>query len=516
MSDSIILSNPVKVTLAELRTVYQSNPPIVIDESLWIGVQRASDVVKSIVADGKAVYGINTGFGLLAQTRIPDDKLKELQRNLVLSHSAGVGDNLNPHIVRLIIFLKIVGLAQGHSGVRREVIELLLAFLSHDITPCIPEKGSVGASGDLAPLAHLASALIGVGDVTYQGKILPAEQALASIGCEPLVLEAKEGLALLNGTQVSTGLAIAALFETENLFSAAVAAGSMSVDGLTGSLVPFEDRIHALRRQPGQRSVARVYRSMLEGSGILGSHANCDKVQDPYSLRCQPQVMGACLDMMNYAAGVLEREANAVTDNPLIFEDTLEALSGGNFHAEPVAFAADMLALAIAEIGSISERRTALLVDPNMNNGLPAFLVEDSGLNSGFMIAQVSAAALVSENKGLAHPASVDSIPTSANQEDHVSMATYASRRLHTMAENSANVIAIELLAACQAVEFRAPHVTSPVLQQVLATVRSDVPSYKVDRSFAPDIKAVLMRIRQGDFCRFASGVLPSGANPAV
>jgi len=514
VNNSITLRKPLQVSLAELRAVYQANPTVTIDESLWAGVRRASDVVRSIVGAGKAVYGINTGFGLLAQTRIRDGKLKELQRNLVLSHSAGIGDNLSPRIVRLIIFLKIVGLAQGHSGVRREVIELLLAFMSHDITPCIPEKGSVGASGDLAPLAHLASALIGVGDVTYQGKIMPAEQALASIGCEPLVLEAKEGLALLNGTQVSTGLAIAALFETENLFAAAVVAGSISVDGLTGSMVPFEDRIHALRRQPGQRLVAQVFRSMLEGSGILGSHADCGKVQDPYSLRCQPQVMGACLDIMNYAAGVLEREANAVTDNPLIFEDTLEALSGGNFHAEPVAFAADVLALAIAEIGSISERRTALLVDPSMSNGLPAFLVEDSGLNSGFMIAQVSAAALVSENKGLAHPASVDSIPTSANQEDHVSMATYASRRLHTMAENSANVIAIELLAACQAVEFRAPHVTSAALRRVLEEIRSHVPRYDVDRPFAPDIKAVLKLVRQGDFYRFASGVLPSGAKP--
>ncbi|MEL7450209.1 MAG: histidine ammonia-lyase, partial [Pseudomonadota bacterium] len=376
-------------------------------------------------------------------------------------------------------------------------------------------KGSVGASGDLAPLAHLAAALIGDGDVMHAGERTPAANALRACNLTPLRLEPKEGLALLNGTQVSTALSMAGLFRAENLFAAALVAGALSVDALKGSVTPFDERIHELRRQPGQIAVAAQLRTLLKGSGIVRSHATCDKVQDPYSLRCQPQVMGACLDQMQCAAATLQREANAVTDNPLLFFDGPngpEALSGGNFHAEPVAMAADGLALAIAEIASLSERRLALLVDPTMSNGLPAFLVEESGLNSGFMLAQVTAAALVSENKSLAHPASVDSIPTSANQEDHVSMATYAGRRLGEMAANGINVVALELLAAAQGVEYRAPDTTSPVLARALADVRGVVAPYTRDRFFAPDIDKAAELVESGRFFSLVADALPSGA----
>ncbi|MEM9057344.1 MAG: histidine ammonia-lyase, partial [Pseudomonadota bacterium] len=394
----------------------------------------------------------------------------------------------------------------------------LLALLAHGIVPCIPAKGSVGASGDLAPLAHLSAALLGAGDVHYDGTRMAATEALKACGLAPLRLGPKEGLALLNGTQVSTALALAGLFAAENAFAAALVTGALSVDALKGSVVPFDARIHTLRRQPGQIAVAAALRRLLRGSGIVQSHATCGRVQDPYSLRCQPQVMGACLDQLHGAARTLVLESNAVTDNPLIFASadtdagSAEALSGGNFHAEPVAMAADGLALALAEIASLSERRLALLVDPTMSNGLPAFLVDDSGLNSGFMLAQVTAAALVSENKALAHPASVDSIPTSANQEDHVSMATYAGRRLLDMAANATHVVALELLAAVQGVECRAPDTTSDDLGGVVTELRRVVPRYTRDRFFAPDIERAAALVDSGFFYRFASEALPSGA----
>jgi len=453
--------------------------------------------VRELVSRHEAVYGINTGFGKLAQTRIADDQLAQLQKNLVLSHSAGVGAPLSAPVVRLMLLLKAASLAHGVSGVRGEVIDALFALLNADVLPVIPEKGSVGASGDLAPLAHLAGVLIGIGDVDVRGERMPAAAGLARAGLTPLVLGPKEGLALLNGTQCSTALAIHAAQRLQRIFDSAVAVGAMTVDAAKGSDTPFDDRIHAVRGQRGQRDVAARLRDWLHDSPLRQSHLHCEKVQDPYCLRCQPQVMGACLDQMRHAWDVLLIEANGVSDNPLVFADTMQALSGGNFHAEPVAFAADNLALAIAEVGALSERRTAMLMDPVLS-GLPAFLVEHGGLNSGFMIAQVTAAALASENKSLAHPASVDSLPTSANQEDHVSMATYAARRLHTMLDNTAAIVAIEWLAAAQALEFHRPLVSSPPLEGLLARLREQVAFLHEDRLMAPDIAAATALVEAG------------------
>lgn len=462
-----------------------------------------------IVANGAAAYGINTGFGLLAQTRIPNEQLALLQRNLLLSHAAGVGEALPDAVVRLILALKINALARGHSGITMELMNALLALLEHEVYPMIPAQGSVGASGDLAPLAHLSAALLGIGHVRIDGARVPATDGLRRAGLQPIRLHAKEGLALINGTQVSTALALAALFGTEDLFGAAIVAGAMSVDALKGSDSPFDARIQQVRGQPGQIAVAREYRELIAGSAIRASHLDCTRVQDPYSFRCQPQVMGACLDLIGNCSATLRIEANAVTDNPLLFADTDEVLSGGNFHAEPVAFAADTLALAIAEIGSLAERRIAVLVDPKMS-GLPPFLVDNSGLNSGFMIAQVTAAALVSENKTLASPASVDSIPTSANQEDHVSMATHAARRLLVMVDNAAAVVGIELLAAAQGIDFHRPAKSSPRLEEVHAAIRRDVLFYSADRYIAPDIDAARSWVKSGRFAAQVERILPS------
>jgi len=462
-------------------------------------VRRGAAAVARLVAREKVVYGLNTGFGLLAGTRIPRAQIGQLQRNLVLSHAAGTGEWLADEVVRLVLVLKIASLVKGFSGVRIEPVRALCALLEHDVYPCIPGKGSVGASGDLAPLAHLSAVLLGVGEVRVGGRVMRAARGLKLAGLAPLQLGPKEGLALLNGTQVSTALALFGLTQIESVFAAALVTGALSIDALKGSDAPFEARIHALRRQPGQIDVAAVYRRLLAGSRIRASHLQCDRVQDPYSLRCQPQVMGACLDLLRFVAATLVREANAVTDNPLVFPKDGSVTSGGNFHAEPVAFAADQLALAIAEIAAIAERRVALLIDPKMS-GLPAFLVKDSGLNSGFMVAQVTAAALVSENKLLAHPASVDSIPTSANQEDHVSMATHAARRLTEMADNAAGVIAIELLAAVQGIEFHRPLKTSAALERIIAALRAKVPHYDTDRFFAPDIEAAKQLVTSGMF----------------
>jgi histidine ammonia-lyase len=487
------------VTLARLRQAAHEPVRVTLADETHARIERAHAVVGEILRADAPVYGLNTGFGLLAQTRIPNERLRDLQRNLVLSHATGTGPLLPDAVVRLVLLLKIVSLARGHSGVRPELVTHLRMLLEREVYPCIPAQGSVGASGDLAPLAHLAAALLGVGRVRVAGVEMPAEQGLREIGLPLLALEPKEGLALLNGTQVSTALALSGLFAAENAFVAAVVAGALAVDALKASDAPFDARIHAARGQHGQELVARCYRALLAGSEIRESHRDCEKVQDPYSVRCQPQVMGACLDTLIHVSRILEIEANAATDNPLIFAREAEVLSGGNFHAEPVALAADALALAIAEIGSISERRIAVLVDPKMS-GLPAFLVRDSGLNSGFMMPQVTAAALVSENKSLAHPASVDSIPTSANQEDHVSMATYAARRLEPMARNTATVVGIELLAAAQGIEYHRPLKSSPALESAFGIVRAVVARYEQDRYFHPDLQAALALVESRRF----------------
>ena len=460
-------------------------------------IEASVAAVRQLVSRHDAVYGINTGFGKLAQTRIADDQLAQLQRNLVLSHSAGVGKPLDAPVVRLMLLLKAASLAHGVSGVRGVVIDALFALLNADVLPVVPEKGSVGASGDLAPLAHLAAVLIGIGEVFIDGRRAPAAEGLAKAGVTALELGPKEGLALLNGTQCSTALAIRAAQRLQRVFDAAVAVGAMTVDAAKGSDTPFDDRIHAVRGQRGQREVAASYRDWLHDSPLRQSHLHCEKVQDPYCLRCQPQVMGACLDQMRHALEILMIEANGVSDNPLVFADQMEALSGGNFHAEPVAFAADNMALAIAEIGALSERRTAMLMDPVIS-GLPAFLIEHGGLNSGFMIAQVTSAALASENKSLAHPASVDSLPTSANQEDHVSMATYAARRLHQMLDNTAGIVAIEWLSAAQALEFHRPLKSSPPIEALHALLREKVPFLHQDRLMSPDIVAATGLVEGG------------------
>ncbi|HSZ09805.1 MAG TPA: histidine ammonia-lyase [Steroidobacteraceae bacterium] len=497
------------ISLPALRQIYAQPTALELSAQDRSRIALAGALVEKIVATGEAAYGINTGFGLLAQTRIPNDQLELLQRNLLLSHAAGVGDALPDPVVRLILALKINALARGHSGITMGLMDALLALLEHEVYPVIPAQGSVGASGDLAPLAHLSAVLLGLGQVRVGGALLPASEGLSIAGLQPIKLRAKEGLALINGTQVSTALGLAGLFGAEDVFAAAVVAGAMSVDALKGSDSPFDERIQNVRGQPGQIAVAREYRELIAGSAIRASHLDCSRVQDPYSFRCQPQVMGACLDLIRNCSVTLGIEANAVTDNPLLFTEAGEVLSGGNFHAEPVAFAADTLALAIAEIGSLSERRTAVLVDPKMS-GLPAFLVNNSGLNSGFMIAQVTAAALVSENKTIATPASVDSIPTSANQEDHVSMATHAARRLSVMVDNAAAVVGIELLAAAQGIDFHRPSRSSHRLEEVHAGIRRDVPFYAADRYFAPDIDAARSWVKSGRFGAMLKRVLPS------
>lgn len=501
--------NDMPLTLQDLRAVWEESLQVTIGASAGQKIAASAAVIRDVLAKGEQVYGVNTGFGQLAQVRISDDDLAQLQVNLVLSHAVGVGPLLPDSIVRLTMVMKIMALAQGNSGARLELVNSLCALVSNDIYPCIPSKGSVGASGDLAPLAHMAGALIGAGDVRVNGVQMPASDALVNAGLAPLVLAPKEGLALLNGTQVSTALALAALFRSERLLSAAVVAGALAADAIKGSDTPFDARIHEVRGHAGQIAVAKRLRELMLGSEIRASHVDCSRVQDPYSIRCQPQVLGACLDVMRHVAGVLNTEANAVTDNPLVFVDTGEILSGGNFHAEPIAFAADYLALAIAEIGSLSERRTALLIDSHLS-GLPAFLVENGGLNSGYMIHQVTSAALASENKSLAHPASVDSIPTSANQEDHVSMATFAANRLHTMLDNSANIVAIELLASAQGIEFHRPKRSSEVLEGVVARIRASSPACTQDRSMAADIAEVADLIEAGVFVENGRAFLPS------
>ena len=493
-----MLIQPGELTLEQLLAIHADVLPLTLPESSR-EVIRASQQVVQDAADGDApVYGVNTGFGKLANQRISKAQLETLQLNLIRSHSVGVGEPLAPGIVRVMLALKAASLARGYSGVRQTVIDTLLAVHNAGLVPYVPSQGSVGASGDLAPLAHMTLALIGEGDMLHAGRRVPAAAALKQAGIRPLALGAKEGLALINGTQTSTALALHALFSFEPVLEAALVIGALTVDAARGSDGPFDPRIHALRGHPGQIDVAAYYRALLAGSAIRHSHVEGDdRVQDPYSLRCQPQVVGACLDQLRHGALVLLREANAVTDNPLVFAADGAMISGGNFHAEPVALAADGMALAIAEVGAIAERRIAMLIDSGVSR-LPPFLTADAGLNSGFMIAHVTAAALASENKSLAHPASVDSLPTSANQEDHVSMAAFAARRLQAMIVNTANILGIELLAAAQGIEFLRPLQSSSALEQALELLRRQVPAMAQDRFLAPDIEHATALVRNG------------------
>ena len=506
-----VVLEPGATGLEQWRAIHAGATPR-LDPACLAQVQASARVVEDIVRRGEPVYGINTGFSKLASVRIEASDLRALQRNIVLSHAAGVGEPMPPAVVRLMLALKVASLAQGASGVRPRTLQHLLRLLEHDALPVVPAQGSVGASGDLAPLAHMAAVLLGVGEVWLGGERLAAAAALQRLQLEPLELGPKEGLALLNGTQFSTAYALAGLFEVERAFRAALVVGALSTEAAKGSDTPFDPRIHAIRRQPGQIEVAAALRALMAGSAIRESHRDNDaRVQDPYCLRCQPQVMGAALDVLRAAAGMLEREANGVSDNPLVFTDTRQALSGGNFHAEPVAFAADMIALAACETGSLSERRLAMLVDPALS-ALPAFLTPEPGLNSGFMIPQVTAAALVSENKQRAYPASVDSIPTSANQEDHVSMAAHGARRLLEMAANLQHVVGIELLAAAQGCDFHAPLLSSAPLEAVRRLLREQVPMLGADRHFHPDIQAATALVRSGAVERAAGLDLPGAA----
>jgi histidine ammonia-lyase len=502
-----VILKPGRVSLGDWRAIL-AGAPVALDQGGADRVAASADAVRRILAAGAPVYGINTGFGKLASVRIEDADLRTLQRNIVLSHAAGVGEPMPVRVVRLMMALKLASLAQGASGIRPATLAMLEAMLARGLSPVVPCQGSVGASGDLAPLAHMAATMLGVGEIDTDAGRLPAPEALHAAGLAPIELDAKEGLALLNGTQFSTAYALAGLFDAEALMQAAIVTGALSTDAARGTDTPFDERIHRLRGHPGQLDTARAYRALMAGSAIRASHLSGDaRVQDPYCLRCQPQVMGAVLDLLRQAATTLAIEANGVSDNPLIFADTGEALSGGNFHAEPVAFAADMIAMAICEVGSLAERRIAMLVDPALS-GLPAFLTPRPGLNSGFMIPQVTAAALVAENRQRAFPASVDSIPTSANQEDHVSMAAHGARRLGQMAADARAIVAIELLAAAQACDFHAPLASSPPLEAVRALLRARVPTLGDDRHLHPDIAESIALVVAGALPR-AAGAVP-------
>lgn len=503
-----LILRPGEVSLDQWRAVYRGATPH-LDPACASAIAASAAAIGRILAKGDPVYGINTGFGKLASVRIEDDDLARLQRNIVLSHAAGTGEPSPVAVVRLMMALKLGSLAQGASGVAPATAALIEAMLARGLTPVVPAQGSVGASGDLAPLAHMAAVMIGVGEAWIGDDRMPAAEALSRAGLSPLTLGPKEGLALLNGTQFSCANALAGLFEAELLFRSALVTGALSTEAAKGSDAPFDPRIHALRRHAGQIAVGDALRGLMAESSIRASHLFGDaRVQDPYCLRCQPQVMGAALDVLRQAGATLAVEANGVTDNPLIFPEADEALSGGNFHAEPVAFAADMIALAICEIGSLAERRVAMLVDPALS-GLPAFLTPKPGLNSGFMIPQVSAAALVSENKQRAYPASVDSIPTSANQEDHVSMAAHGSRRLLEMARNATAVIGIEALAAAQGCDFHAPLRSSGALEATRALIRAQVPHLDDDRHFYPDMEIAITLVRSGALAASVGVELP-------
>ncbi|WP_298775940.1 histidine ammonia-lyase [uncultured Shewanella sp.] len=502
---------PGTLSLHQLRDMSRTEVKISICEDALENINTSAGLVQKVLDEGRTVYGINTGFGLLANTKIAAEDLQLLQKSIVLSHAAGVGELMSDDTVRLMMILKINSLSRGFSGIRLVVIRFLIELVNARVYPCIPEKGSVGASGDLAPLAHMCLPLLGEGQVRYQGQLIPAIEGLRIAGLEPIALAAKEGLALLNGTQASTALALEGLFNAEDLFADCSVVGAMSVEAALGGRSPFDARIHEARGQQGQMDSAAIFRHLLGDESEIGlSHLDCEKVQDPYSLRCQPQVLGACLSQIRFAASVLVTEANGVTDNPLVFQNPNDIISGGNFHAEPVAMAADNLAIAIAELGAFSERRIALLIDASLSK-LPPFLVENGGVNSGFMIAQVTAAALASENKTYAHPASVDSLPTSANQEDHVSMATFAARRLREMANNTRGVIAIEWLSAAQGLDFRLPLKPSPLVEKAKGYLREKVDYYDKDRFFNPDIEAAIGLLKAGIFNQFMPDLmLPS------
>ena len=480
---------PGAVDLLTLEALYRAGEPAVLDPAARPGIENSAAVIAEAASADAPAYGVNTGFGKLASTRIAPEDTATLQRNLIRSHCAGVGEPLDARVVRLIMILKLISLGRGASGVRWELIELLTGMIAREVTPIIPAQGSVGASGDLAPLAHMTAVMIGEGEARLRSRRMPAREALERAGLQPITLGPKEGLAMINGTQVSTALALAALFHAWRAAEASLATGALSTDAAMGSSAPFVAELHDLRGHRGQIDAAATLRTLMDGSEIRESHVEGDtRVQDPYCIRCQPQVVGACLDVLRQAAVTLRTEANAATDNPLIVSDGA-IISGGNFHAEPVALAADQIALAIAEIGSIAQRRIALLVDPALSFGLPAFLAPDPGLNSGFMIAEVTAAALMSENKQMAAPASVDSTPTSANQEDHVSMACHAARRLLRMTDNLERIIAVEGLVAAQGVEMRGPLKTSPRLAKFLRAIRDDVPALGEDRALDQDIE---------------------------
>ena len=503
--------HPGSVSLKQLAAIYWAGEPAKLDASFDAGIAKAAARIAEIAAGNAPVYGINTGFGKLASIKIDSADVATLQRNLILSHCCGVGQPLPESVVRLIMSLKLISLGRGASGVRLELVRLIEAMLAKGVVPVIPEKGSVGASGDLAPLAHMTAVMMGHGEAFYAGERLDGAAALKKAGLTPVVLAAKEGLALINGTQVSTALALAGLFRAHRAAQAALITGAMSTDAAMGSSAPFHPDIHTLRGHKGQIDTAAALRHLLTGSVIRESHIEGDeRVQDPYCIRCQPQVDGACLDLLRSVGRTLEIEANAVTDNPLVLSDN-SVVSGGNFHAEPVAFAADQIAIAVCEIGAIAQRRIALLVDPALSYGLPAFLAKKPGLNSGLMIAEVTSAALMSENKQMSHPASVDSTPTSANQEDHVSMACHGARRLLQMTENLFGIIGIEALTAAQGVEFRAPLATSPELQNAIGAIRTVVPTLEIDRYMAGDLEAACNLVATGALnASVSTNILPS------
>ncbi len=509
MNTNAITLSKKQIDLGTLRRVYRDAPEVRLDVALRVGVAKAYDIVQRAAKGAEAVYGVNTGFGKLAQKRISPEETSTLQRNLILSHCSGVGDTMPAKVTRLMMALKLISLTKGASGASWELICQLQAMLARNVIPFVPGQGSVGASGDLAPLAHMSAAMIGEGDAFLDGVRMPAATALNKAGLTPIELGPKEGLALINGTQFSTAYALAAWFDSWDLACSALVTGALTTDAAMGSTAPFRPEIHTLRGHSGQIDAANTLRCLLQGSAIREAHRNNDqRVQDPYCLRCQPQVMGACFGSLRYVATVLETEANAVTDNPLVITDTEDILSGGNFHAEPVALAADQLAIAIAEIGSIAQRRVAMLVDPIMNYGLPAFLSPNPGVNSGFMIAEVTTAALMSENKQMASPCSVDSTPTSANQEDHVSMAAHAARRLMAMNNNLGHILGIEWMTGAQGIDLRRPLRTSPSLQQAVAALREDIPTLTNDRYMADDIARSAHLVRDGVLIEAVDGDL--------
>ena len=494
---------PLNASLKDLEGIWLRNDLIHLDRSAQESVIKSENIVREATEGGAAVYGVNTGFGKLASLKIPEKDTASLQRNLVLSHCCGVGNALDLGTTRLMIALKLLSLGRGASGVSWNTIVLMEDLLNNGIYPVIPDQGSVGASGDLAPLAHMAASLIGEGEVFYKGKRTSTKKAFLSAGLNAIELGAKEGLALINGTQFSTACALVGLFRAWKNVNAAIVTCALSTDAIMGSTQPLEDEIHKLRGHTGQIAVARCQRELMAGSKIRGSHRLEDsRVQDPYCIRCQPQVTGAALDLLWHAGKTLEIEANAVTDNPLVLVEKGLIVSGGNFHAEPVAFAADIIALALSEIGAISQRRVALMVDPTLSFGLPPFLTPNPGINSGYMIAEVTTAALMSENKHLANPCSTDSTPTSANQEDHVSMAAHAARRLDKMNTNLNTIIGVEAMCSIQGIEFRRPLKTSKDLEQIIATFRTKILALEEDRYMAKDINTAAEMIRDGDLIK--------------